>query len=98
MMGASFALHRRHLTRKARGLIVSLRPLSTPAQSSAPPPLRDLKAMEQAFAKIDERAFQLLLNLDHFHPVQVVIIEAMERHAPGVPIDSRDPGSMFGRF
>ncbi|WP_018407670.1 hypothetical protein [Methylocystis rosea] len=58
----------------------------------------DLEAMKQAFAKIDERQFQMLLNLDSFHPVQIVTIEAMERHAQGVPIDSRDPGTMFGRF
>jgi hypothetical protein len=58
----------------------------------------DIEAMEQAFAKIDERQFQTLLNLDHFHPMQIVTIEAMERHAPGVPISSRDPGTMYGRF
>ncbi|MBG0795900.1 hypothetical protein IYY11_21310 [Methylocystis sp. H62] len=58
----------------------------------------DIEAMEQAFAKIDERQFQMLLNLDHFHPIQIVVIEAMERHAPSVAIDSRDPGTMFGRF
>lgn len=58
----------------------------------------DLEAMEQAFAKIDELQFQKLLNLDHFHPIQIVAIEAMERFPQGVPIDSRDPGTMFGRF
>jgi hypothetical protein len=58
----------------------------------------DIEAMEQAFTKIDERQFQTLLNLDHFHPQQIVVIEAMERHAPGVPIDSRDPGTLYGRF
>jgi hypothetical protein len=58
----------------------------------------DIDTMEEAFAKIDERQFQTLLNLDHFHPQQIVVIEAMERHAQGVPIDSRDPGTMFGRF
>jgi hypothetical protein len=58
----------------------------------------DIDTMEAAFAKIDERAFQTLLNLDHFHPQQIVVIEAMERHAQGVPISSRDPGTMFGRF
>ncbi len=58
----------------------------------------DIEAMEQAFAKIDERQFQMLLNVDHFHPIQIVTIEAMERHAQGVPIDSRDPGTMLGRF
>lgn len=58
----------------------------------------DLEAMEQAFAQINERQFQTLLNLNHFHPQQIVVIEAQERHAPGVPIDSRDPGTMLGRF
>ncbi|WP_029651890.1 hypothetical protein ACPS74_03260 [Methylocystis sp. SB2] len=58
----------------------------------------DIEVLEQAFAKIDDRAFQLLLNVDHFHPIQIVAIEAMERHAQGIPIDSRDPGTMFGRF
>jgi hypothetical protein len=58
----------------------------------------DIDTMEEAFAKIDELQFQKLINLDHFHPMQIVVIEAMERHAQGVPIDSRDPGTMFGRF
>lgn len=58
----------------------------------------DLEAMEAAFAAVNEYHFQRLLNLDHFHPQQIVTIEAMERHPQGVPIDSRDPGSMFGRF
>ncbi|HEY8215376.1 MAG TPA: hypothetical protein VIG36_14745 [Methylocystis sp.] len=58
----------------------------------------DIDTMEAAFAKIDELQFQTLLNLDHFHPQQIVVIEAMERHAPGVPIDSRDPGTLYGRF
>mgnify|MGYP000845571927 CR=1 FL=1 len=58
----------------------------------------DLEAMEEAFTGIDERRFQTLLNVDHFHPLQLVTIEAMERHAPGVAIESRDPGTMFGKF
>jgi hypothetical protein len=58
----------------------------------------DLEAMQKAFAAIDERQFQRLLNVDHFHPMQLVTIEAMERHAPGVPIDSRDPGTLYGNF
>lgn len=58
----------------------------------------DIEALEEQFAQIDEYQFQRLLNLDHFVPQQIVLIEAMERHPQGVPIDSRDPGSMFGRF
>jgi hypothetical protein len=58
----------------------------------------DIEAMEKAFAAVNEYQFQRLLNLDHFHPQQIVVIEAMERHAPGVAIDSRDPGTSLGRF
>ncbi|MGD9656200.1 MAG: hypothetical protein AB7U61_00945 [Methylocystis sp.] len=58
----------------------------------------DLDAMEEAFARVNEHQFQLLLNMNHFHPQQVVTIEGRERFHPSVPIDSCDPGTMFGRF
>ncbi|MFO1102486.1 MAG: hypothetical protein U1E20_06255 [Methylocystis sp.] len=58
----------------------------------------DLEAMEQALAKIDERQFMKLLNLDQFHPQQLVNIEACERNLPGAPVTARDPGTCFGNF
>ncbi|MEK4035329.1 hypothetical protein WOC76_06980 [Methylocystis sp. IM3] len=56
----------------------------------------DIAALEEQFAHIDEKLFRRVLNSIEFLPLQLLLIEAMERVPTGSTMQPRDVGTQFG--
>lgn len=56
----------------------------------------DIAAMEAAFAAIDQNAFRKLLDTSEYHLLQLVVIEASEKHPRGSMAAPADQGTLCG--
>jgi hypothetical protein len=56
----------------------------------------DIAKMEAAFDAIDQTAFRKLLNAIQYHPIQLVLVEATDRHPPGSMAPTSDQGTLLG--
>jgi hypothetical protein len=56
----------------------------------------DIATLEAQFAQIDEKLFRRVLNDIPFRPLQLLLIEALERVPTGSTTPPRDVGSQFG--
>ena len=56
----------------------------------------DLAKMEAAFDAIDQNAFRKLLNACEYHLLQLVVVEASEKHPRGSMAAPADQGTLIG--
>lgn len=57
---------------------------------------RDIVKLEEQLAQVDEKLFRRVLNSIEFVPLQLVLVEALERVPTGSTSAPRDVGSQFG--